>query len=197
MTNAATTEYLVKYQDSRFPAYSVNKSKQYKDGQNVYVLIPGNDTTQVKMILGAVEKEIELATAIEEKYKYEIVGSNCVNSLNDTFELCSYTPDGDIKILYDRENLINLIHLNTRDVQEYIKQNKILCCGADFRTQLPGEQQLKGNYGIVFELAFEDGLMINYIVDINQMINNPYKLTQYTTQKKYFEITNTEINENN
>lgn len=188
MTNAATAEYLVKYQDSRFPAYSVNKSKQYKDGQNVYVLIPGNDTTQVKMILGAVEKEIELATAIEEKYKYEIVGSNCVNSLNNTFELCSYTPDGDIKILYDRENLINLIHLNTRDVQEYIKQNKILCCGADFRTQLPGEQQLKGNYGIVFELAFEDGLMINYIVDINQMINNPYKLTQYTTQKKYFEI---------
>lgn len=188
MTNAATAEYLVKYQDSRFPAYSVNKSKQYKDGQNVYVLIPGNDTTQVKMILGAVEKEIELATAIEEKYKYEIAGSNCVNSLNDTFELCSYTPDGDIKILYDRENLINLIHLNTRDVQEYIKQNKILCCGADFRTQLPGEQQLKGNYGIVFELAFEDGLMINYIVDINQMINNPYKLTQYTTQKKYFEI---------
>lgn len=188
MTNAATAEYLVKYQDSRFPAYSMNKSKQYKDGQNVYVLIPGNDTTQVKMILGAVEKEIELATAIEEKYKYEIVGSNCVNSLNDIFELCSYTPDGDIKILYDRENLINLIHLNTRDVQEYIKQNKILCCGADFRTQLPGEQQLKGNYGIVFELAFEDGLMINYIVDINQMINNPYKLTQYTTQKKYFEI---------
>ena len=188
MTNAATAEYLVKYQDSRFPAYSMNKSKQYKDGQNVYVLIPGNDTTQVKMILGAVEKEIELATAIEEKYKYEIVGSNCVNSLNNTFELCSYTPDGDIKILYDRENLINLIHLNTRDVQEYIKQNKILCCGADFRTQLPGEQQLKGNYGIVFELAFEDGLMINYIVDINQMINNPYKLTQYTTQKKYFEI---------
>lgn len=188
MTNATTAEYLVKYQDSRFPAYSMNKSKQYKDGQNVYVLIPGNDTTQVKMILGAVEKEIELATAIEEKYKYEIVGSNCVNSLNDTFELCSYTPDGDIKVLYDRENLINLIHLNTRDVQEYIKQNKILCCGADFRTQLPGEQQLKGNYGIVFELAFEDGLMINYIVDINQMINNPYKLTQYTTQKKYFEI---------
>ena len=126
MTNAATAEYLVKYQDSRFPAYSMNKSKQYKDGQNVYVLIPGNDTTQVKMILGAVEKEIELATAIEEKYKYEIVGSNCVNSLNNTFELCSYTPDGDIKILYDRENLINLIHLNTRDVQEYIKQNKIL-----------------------------------------------------------------------
>lgn len=188
MTNAATAEYLVKYQDSRFPAYSVNKSKQYKDGQNVYVLIPGNDTTQTKMIMGAVEKDIELATAIEDEYKYEIIGSNCVNSLNDTFELCSYTPNGDIKVLYDRENLINLIHLNTRDVQEYIKNNNILCCGADFKTQLPGEQQVKGNYGIVFELAFEDGLIKNYTVDINQMIGNPYKLTQYTTQKKYFEI---------
>ena len=188
MTNAATAEYLVKYQDSRFPVYSMNKSKQYKEGQNVYVLIPGNDTTQTKMIISAVEKDIELATAIAEEYKYEIIGSNCVNSLNDTFELCSYTPDGDIKILYDRENLINLIHLNTRDIQEYIKNNNILCCGADFKTQLPGEQQVKGNYGIVFELAFEDGLMKNYIVDINQMIGNPYKLTQYTTQKKYFEI---------
>lgn len=188
MVDAASAHYLVKYQDSRFDAFAVNKTKQYQDGQNVYVLFPGNDTKQDKMIIGPVEKNAEFITTIINAERYEIVGTNCANSLNNTFELCSYTHNGDIKVLYDRENKINLIHLNTRDVQEYIQQSSILCCGADFRTQLPAEQQLKGNYGIVFELAFEDGLMKNYMVDINQMVGNPYKLTKRTTQKSYFEI---------
>ena len=188
MVDAASAHYLVKYQDSRFDAFAVNKTKQYQDGQNVYVLFPGNDTKQDKMIIGPVEKNAEFVTTIVDAERYEIVGTNCANSLNDTFELCSYTHNGDIKVLYDRENKINLIHLNTRDVQEYIQQSSILCCGADFRTQLSAEQQLKGNYGIVFELAFEDGLMKNYMVDINQMVGNPYKLTKSTTQKSYFEI---------
>ena len=188
MVDAASAHYLVKYQDSRFDAFAVNKTKQYQDGQNVYVLFPGNDTKQDKMIIGPVEKNAEFVTTIVDAERYEIVGTNCANSLNNTFELCSYTHNGDIKVLYDRENKINLIHLNTRDVQEYIQQSSILCCGADFRTQLPAEQQLKGNYGIVFELAFEDGLMKNYMVDINQMVGNPYKLTKSTTQKSYFEI---------
>lgn len=188
MIDAASAHYLVKYQDSRFDAFAVNKTKQYQDGQNVYVLFPGNDTKQDKMIIGPVEKNAEFVTTIVDAERYEIVGTNCANSLNDTFELCSYTPNGDPKILYDRENRINLIHLNTRDVQEYMQQSSILCCGADFRTQLPAEQQLKGNYGIVFELAFEDGLMKNYMVDVNQMTGNPYKLTKSTTQKSYFEI---------
>lgn len=188
MIDAASAHYLVKYQDSRFDAFAVNKTKQYQDGQNVYILFPGNDTKQDKMIIGPVEKNAEFVTTIADAERYEIVGTNCANSLNDTFELCSYTPNGDIKILYDKENRINLIHLNTRDVQEYIQQSSILCCGADFRAQLPAEQQLKGNYGVVFELAFEDGLMKNYMVDVNQMTGNPYKLTKSTTQKSYFEI---------
>lgn len=188
IVDAATAQYMVKYQDSRFTAIAINKNKLYQEGQNVYVLIPGNDTKQDKMIIGAVEKNADFVTTIVDSEKYEIVGTNCVNSMNNTFELCSYTPDGDIKILYDRENRINLINLNTRDVQEYIQQSSILCGGADFKTQLPAEQQLKGNYGIVFELAFEDGLMKNYMVDVNQMTGNPYKLIQSTTQRKYFEI---------
>lgn len=188
MIDAATAQYLVKYQDSRFNAVSINKTKQYQDGQNVYVLIPGNDTKQDKMIIGAVEKNADFVTTIVDSEKYELVGTNCVNSMDNTFELCSYTPDGDMTILYDRENRINLINLNTRDVQEYIQQSSILCGGADFKTQLPAEQQIKGNYGIVFELAFEDGLMKNYMVDVNQMTGNPYKLIQSTTQRKYFEI---------
>jgi len=188
MTDAASAQYMVKYQDSRFNAFSLNKNKEYKKGQNVLILMPDNDTEKNKIIIGAVEKEIEIKTAIENSQRYEIIGTNCVNSLDNIFELCSYTPDGDIQILYDKENLINLINLNTRDVQEYIQQSSILCVGADFRTNLPTEQQLKGNYGIVFELAFEDGLMKDYIVDINRMIGNPYKLNQSTTQRGYFEI---------
>ena len=99
MIDAASAHYLVKYQDSRFDAFAVNKTKQYQDGQNVYVLFPGNDTKQDKMIIGPVEKNAEFVTTIVDAERYEIVGTNCANSLNDAFELCAYTPNGDIKIL--------------------------------------------------------------------------------------------------
>lgn len=184
-------KYSVKYQDSIFYAYSNSIDTKYNQGTDVYVLIPGNDTGRDKTILGAIKKlGINYANNPEGDEAFESIGNNCIE-LNTEFNLCSYNQE-QTKIIYDRENNINEIQLNLTSAENYIKQSSYILCGGQFKTALPKEQQLKGNYGIIFELVFlssaEELIYKNYVVDINQMQGNPYLLTSATRQYAIFEI---------
>jgi hypothetical protein len=52
-TNPNLAEYKVKYQDSTFLAYGLNKYLQYKENTLVYIFIPNNDFSEKKIILGS------------------------------------------------------------------------------------------------------------------------------------------------
>ena len=152
----ATGKYKVKYQDSTFYAYSNNLDSNYFKGTNVYVLIPGNDTAQNKTIIGTVDAlGVNYVSTIEGENSYNIYGKNCVEDDSTIFELCSYKKT-DSKVLYDFSDNINLINLNIKDVNEYIKETSTIICGASFKTSLDAAQKYKGNYGINFELIFKD-----------------------------------------
>ena len=166
----ATGKYKVKYQDSTFYAYSNNLDSNYFKGTSVYVLVPGNDTTQNKTIIGSVDAlGANYVPTTEGENSYNIYGKNCVENESTVFELCSYKKI-DSKILYDFSDNINLINLNIKDVDEYIKETSTIICGASFKTSLDAIQRYKGNYGINFELVFKDNngqeVSKNYIVDI-------------------------------
>ena len=56
-----------------------------------------------------------------------------------------------------------------------------MICGATFKTNLPIEQQMLGKYGIVYELSFADNatgktVTRNYVIDVNQISGNPYRV---------------------
>lgn len=189
--DSALGKYKVKYQDSYFYVYTMNSDIKYLDGCSVYVLIPNGDFNQDKFIISAVDKtKIQQQTALSEKDKYEIVGCNCANQ-EEEFGICSYQEDGDILLLYDKRNNLNLINLNERDVEEYLKNSSYLSIGGDFRTDLNSEQQIKGNYGLVAEIVYLDEInnevIKKYVLDINSFISNPYKIKSFTTQKVFFE----------
>lgn len=191
----ATGKYKVKYQDSTFYAYSNNLDSNYFKGTSVYVLVPGNDTTQNKTIIGSVDTlGANYVPTTEGENSYNIYGKNCVENESTVFELCSYKKT-DSKILYDFSDNINLINLNTKDVDEYIKETSTIICGASFKTSLDAIQRYKGNYGINFELVFKDNngqeVSKNYIVDINEMSGNPYNFSSATRQSAIYEINNT------
>ena len=191
----ATGKYKVKYQDSTFYAYSNNLDSNYFKGTSVYVLVPGNDTTQNKTIIGSVDAlGANYVPTTEGENSYNIYGKNCVENESTVFELCSYKKT-DSKILYDFSDNINLINLNTKDVDEYIKETSTIICGASFKTSLDAIQRYKGNYGINFELVFKDNngqeVSKNYIVDINEMSGNPYNFNSATRQSAIYEINNT------
>lgn len=184
-------KYKVQYQDSTFFAYSGSSEIIYTDGSEVYILVPGNDMSRDKTILGTTKKlGANYSPTPEGDEAYEIIGNNCIDT-KDTYELCSYKPN--VVMLYNKDSSDNLIRLNLTSIETYIRQSSSIICGGTMKTSLPAEQQFKGNYGIVFELTFLDNasqnlVTRNYIVDVNQIQGNPYKIPNYRRQYGIFDI---------
>ena len=185
-------KYKVQYQDSTFYAYANSTETTFANGADVYVLIPNNDMSRDKTILGTTEKSgLNYTNNAEGEEAYEIVGNNCITS-NQTFELCSYKPE--TIVLYDKSQEENKISLNITSVETYIKQSSSIICGASFKTALPTEQQFKGNYGICFELEFLDNasrdtiITKQYIIDVNHIEGNPYKVVNFKRQYGIFDL---------
>lgn len=192
--DATIGKYKVKYQDSTFYAYSGNSDTTYTDGSNVYILIPGNDMKKDKTILGTTKKlGINYIATSEGEESYEPIGNNCISS-SITFGLSSYSKVGQEKILYSRDfPNKNLIKVDSASAEEYIKQSANLICSMKVRTLLPPEQQSRGNYGIIFALDFLDNatnktITRNYVIDVDKMTGNPYKLVYSTKQYGIFDI---------
>ena len=189
-SNSADGKYIVSYQGSLLVAYSSNLDVHYTKGMEVYVLIPGNDSSQRKTIIGAVDNYgLDYTSLLEGDASYDTIGKNIVNS-DKTFELCSYNKE-EAKILYHRDNNINAIGYNSEDFETYIKNAEYLICGATFKTALPLEQQLQGDYGIAFDIDYKiDNEIITktYIVNTSKMIGAPYSLATDTRQYEIFNI---------
>lgn len=185
-------QYKVKYQNSTFNAYSNSTEVSYLSGTEVYILVPQNDMSNTKTILGAVDKlGTDYIKTLEATDTHEVIGKNCIQT-NDVFELCSY-KDKDVKILYNSQENNNLINLDVIGLEEYIKTASHLMCGGYFKTTLDKDQRFKGNYGIGFDLVFknndnETSVTRNYIVDIDQMTGSPYSFNNYMKQIGIFEV---------
>ena len=190
--DATIGKYVVKYQDSSFYAYSHNTDNTYSSGTMVYILIPGNDMSQDKSIIGTVDKlGIDYVSIIEGENGYEVTGVNAINSQMD-FELNSYKSE-DIKILYHRDNDIKLIDLDSFGFKTYMEQSYSIICGATFTTKLPTEQKTRGDYGIVFDLDFIDNatgetVTRSYMLNVDQMTGQPYNYTTPSRQYDIFEV---------
>ena len=104
-SDASIGKYKVKYQDSTFYAYATSSDVTYTNGSNVYVLVPSNDMTRDKTILGTVTKlGINYVTQAEGDEAYDYVGTNCIKTTG-VYQLSSYaehnTPNaGYVKTIY-------------------------------------------------------------------------------------------------
>ena len=191
--DATIGKYVVKYQDSSFYAYSYDINKSYPVGTAVYVLVPGNDMSKEKSIIGTVENlGADYISIVEGENGYEVTGTNCINNNDTIYSLNSYKSN-EVKILYDKDNNINLISIDEESLKKYIQKSDSIICGANFKTALPEEQRFKGDYGIIFEINFKDNVdgTINtktYVVNIDQMVGNPYLLSIFTRQYSIFKV---------
>jgi len=190
--DATIGKYIVKYQNSSFYAYSYNTDVAYPAGTSVYVLVPGNDMSKDKSIIGTVDKlGPDYVSIIEGESGYEVTGVNVINS-DAIFELCSY-KEKDVKVLYDKENNIDLINLDVFGFDAYVKKSNSIICGATFKTSLPAEQQFRGDYGIAFNLDFMDNatgetITKTFIVNVDQMKGNPYNYSTKSRQYGIFDV---------
>lgn len=179
-------QYTVKYQGGYFYAYSQDPDIIYSPETQVYVLIPGNDMSRTKTILGTVDKLGDNFTYKEEIASvYENTGSNiCSTESGTEFELHSYKAIDGI-ILYEKGNNTNDVfaegfNLDIDAAEMFLKKSDSLMIAANFRTALALEHRVKGNYGLKCILTFEDPITgtsevdREYVLDINSMNGDPY-----------------------
>ena len=195
--NPKLGKYTVKYQDITFIAYSQNTTDMYEEGALVQILVPGNDMSKEKTILGALDRDLVTITDIfEGDSGYDIIGGNVIPSPEagdaSDYGLCSYVANQSI-VLYDVDNNINLLHYDNKKLESSIKDSNSLILGGYFRTYLDKEQQKAGKYGLKFTFQFKDNnagdlILKEYIMDINQIIGNPYELNDFTRQYGIYEI---------
>lgn len=185
-------KYKVQYQDSVFYAYSGSSEINYMAGSEVYILVPNNDMSRDKTILGSVSRlGRNYAVSAEGEEAFEIIGNNCVESKN-SYELCSYQTTNEY-VIYDVNQSDNDLRLNLKSINEYIKSSSSIVLAATIKTSLPTEQQFRGNYGIVYELVFQDNaseelVTRNYVLDVNQFEGNPYKIPNFKRQVGIFSL---------
>lgn len=194
--------YRVKYQDSTFVAETLNTdSHEYKAAEWVYVL--HSNSNNYNMILGLVPQGNPDIVDTGSGEDYVKIGNDCcLNTVNGEkefppFKLCSYAGIEQLYNLYEAEDaadgsitvMRDLIGIDQALAQESISNSTSLLIGAQFKSQLPIEQQEVGNYGLIVTLAYEDGNRIPYVLDVNRMQGNPYAQTSgFVDQSFIFKI---------
>lgn len=192
-------KYKVKYQDSTFYAFSTNTEVHYSANTTVYVLVPGNDMSASKTILGAVNNlgTAMMSTAVPDEDKYEKLGGSVFSS-NRTYGLSSYRKgvNGTYSLLLyhkDYQPVQNYIDIDKEALLEYMKNAESIIFGGTIRTELLIEQQTRGNYGMILALDFYDNatksvVTRTYILDVDKMTGNPYKYIYGTRQTGIYDI---------
>ena len=179
--------YRVKYKDNSFVVTS--SSGTYSVGDIVYVLVPEGDFSKTKMILGAVTTSSTNLADSETADDYVITGDNFFKNLDPQYNLCSYHTSENIIVLSDEFK--NLLIKNIEDGE------RSFIFSAQMKTELPPEQQLNGDYGLILTIpilrdpgtgktveedlsSWQKDIIIN--IDKHTIIGNPYKLEIFTTQ---------------
>ena len=192
-------KYKVKYQDSVYYATSDNSTTVYNVNSEVYVLIPSGDFSKEKKILGTVKSlGANYITSVEGDEGYEYIGTNVVLPHNE-IGLCSYKKESstdtqlDYQVLYDADSATSFLRIDIAAIEEYLKQSTHLIAGARFKTKLDKVQRNYGDYGLIFSLEFLDdaykqSIIKDYVVNVDNMLGQPYNFTTFSHQIEEFEI---------
>lgn len=196
-------KYKVRYQDAIFYAYGSTSNVTFSAGTEVYVLIPNGNSAGNRTILGSVEKlGTNYVSMVNNDVLYIPVGSNAINT-SASFSLSSYKTEEVIlyrKVPVNEDD--NKLIIDNDLLKKSLADTEYIRIGANFTTSIEQKQQGgTGNFGIRFKIkllkndgsrerGIDDANCISrdyYIIDINDLSNNPYSLSDLT-QNKEFEI---------
>lgn len=178
--------YKLQYQDSVMDALATGNS-EYAIGDKVYVLIPGNDITQERLILGATSGSRvsdSLANLIENNYT--IIGNGVCESSTEVLNNIKII-DGFV-VLYQYNESNNVIEIDQDTLRTYLQdQSNAILVSAEFLSQLSEEDSKIGQYQLEYEVAFTDGTIKTYIFDFKHMFGDPYNFKVYKKQVAAFD----------
>lgn len=207
--NAAKGEYVIRYQGNKFYAYSTDLEKTYRKGATVFVLVPENDFTKVKTILGVAGNVDEYeGQYLAEEMKYEETSPDCIiDNESAPIRLCSYfggndegtkkehrlllfkqddyiVPD-EVTDLTLSQNTSPFAEVLADDFVKTIKESGYFILRCNIQTSIPQEQweYNQGEYGFDFIVEVEGESSLQTIrCSSNSLNGNPLKYTVATIQ---------------
>lgn len=189
--DATIGKYKCRYQDAIIYAYTNSADVIFNTGAYVYILVPGGDMKKEKTIIGTTQKlGINYISQAEGDQVYDIIGNNCITSDNK-FYLNSNNKNYKYAIYqYGKTSDVNF---DITALNQYIQQSSSLIIGGIFKTSIPPERQSRGHYGIAYNLRFLDNtsnqqVVRSYVIDEDNMVDNPYRLIYQTRQYQIFDI---------
>lgn len=177
--------YNVSYMGNNFNVYSSSPSTTYNEKDIVLVLVPEGDFSKTKYILGAVSPNGNMYAAAGQTAQDRIVFDVNLLPFSD-ISLCSYTPTNNEITFSQGSDFIDLL-------KNYVKDFNNLTFTAKVKTQLPGEQQVRGNYGLILNipvnLADPEGNIDTSVeswvcvrMDISTMEGDVYNFNEFSQQ---------------
>jgi hypothetical protein len=203
-------KYKILYNGGYIWAYA-QEDKYYKQGDEVYILIPQNDMSQTKVIIGLADSgtiDSNISTISSLMSDYSLIGNNVVEDANNIMYegkigLSSYYSQCYIT-LYDY-NTVNsgadtakdMLQINQDAFKTYMNAAEAILIEGSFKTSLPVGHRRKatGQYGINFRLAFRNqdtGELYTkeYLLDSSSMTGSPLNYTTWQNQNIILPIDN-------
>lgn len=194
--NLSTGKYEVDYLGNSLIVYAGTPNVQYKVGDKVYILVPDGDFSKQKVIISLSTPSVITYDKSEED-NYIQVSNNFFGENSDEIKLCSYIEE-EVPVFYDLnkkedEEKIIAFNNNFRTLfSSYSENYSTFAFSAEFKTDLPIEQQQKGNYGLelIIPVITVAGTKKNkiYVFDIDNISGNPYNLRSYSKQSMFIQF---------
>lgn len=184
--------YKVKYQDAIYTASAEDPSKKYTQNSQVYVLIPENDYSKHKRIIGTASELGEDYAATITENPYKILGGNCA-LMAEELSFSSYKGIDEYILYSSKGNVTNSISIDKETFLSYVKDASRIKIGMDFKTFILKAQE-GGVYGL--QIIFTEKNIENQneplrkLVSLTNfdMIGHPYCSLDWGFQSIEFEI---------
>lgn len=174
--------YKIRYQGNDNLVARAQSGDTYKKGQQVYVLVPQNDLSNEKIILGGASvdnasSEAGFISSVMNDYTYSgenaflssprVFGLSSIRTANKQDKKDSELVYGSAEFLEQAGDQTNPYIINTRFAQSAKNSEKIML-KAEFRTSLPSWHRMPncgGEYGLKVVLSFNTNDVYYYVLD--------------------------------
>ena len=202
MVDEALGKYKAKYLGSLIDVFSNNPSVKYNNKDRVYILVPDGDMSKTKVIISVTTPSTMKydMSALED---YLPISENLFKDIGEvqlrTANNSIVNADSNVKNLqvFEKEgsNNFNIMF------DKYFKESKVFIFSVKIRTDIIEKQRIDGNYGLILELPFKYNLsdgktektIKRYVLDVDNIVGNPYKLSEWVTQTIHIQLGESEI----
>lgn len=213
--DAVAGKYRVKYKENYLPAYSLDTSISYSNGQSVFIQVPESDFGKTKTIIGlakGTEREAQNIGSIvdsEDKHYFELSKTIYFTSFGDNYKEITMPAVGHELVIYDErggtsDNNIYAQFLdpnkNVKKFQNFIDNYNTLNsiyekvrikCVLSLQTHI---SNTTGVYGIKITSTRKDGSTVAIDFSSQDFTGTPFTYTLTHKENLYFELAEDAVN---